>query len=515
MKNPSYSSFFPENSDKKTVTKLQSLAKQCAREYAAIQKEFHFPSLQLPTAVRTRLAEILVDFALDIHSGSGLWTALEKCNTELFGTPLPLVHPAKAEAPSGICRERVQFLLWNLYPQLDRGWVLSHRHVDLVFAAEEVTKMLNGLLPSLPAVSPIKKFLDKPNDYGWEVKKKLIWLGMHSYLFRLHFEEYIDEEVEGEPQVSHIDDFICQHTTSWSGLGVNDILAACLDVPDEQRNELRSWYLRHCSVYKITKTDKEITEAVNLVTDTPYRIREGAPSHPRPKHFRPNMTVYGNLVPWRGEWYWSGTQQDLTPYPAKGIAEVLRNLKQNTQFVARYWKEREEKVRQVAEEHYRQALASYGNDLTVLPNGRAWEQAQIKWLTAHAKACGHKGKIPRISVPEHLKKCKTGIGVFLDPVEGQETMENFNAIRNGLKKNGQTCTPDEEATIRDWLDSESICPAFVYRALKEYGGEESIKYAFRWETDEPCRLEYLLRCRKGAYYRRRFPFVSLVEPTEE
>ena len=367
MKKASYASLFPENSDKKTVAKLQALVKQCAKEYATIQDKFQFSSLQLSPSARTRLAEILVDFALDLHSGShsdsGLWAALEKCNTGLFGTPLPLVHTAKTKLPPGINVERVQFLLWNLYPRLDRGLILSHRHVDLLLAAEEVTKMLNELLPSFPAVSPVKEFLDQPNDYGWEVKKKLIWLGKHSYLFRLLFEEYLDEEVEGEPQISHIDDFICQHTTPWSGLGVNDILAACLAIPEEQRDELRSWYLRHFSIYKIVKVDKEITEAANLINEAPYRIREGAPSSPRKGNFRPNMTIYGSLVPWRGEWYWSGVQYDLTPYSKRDIAESLRQLKQNTQFVARYWKERDEKVRQLAEEYYRHRFTCFGQNL--------------------------------------------------------------------------------------------------------------------------------------------------------
>lgn len=520
MKKPTYASFFPENSDKKIIAKLKSLVKQCGKEYAVIQERFRFPTLQLSSSAQTRLAEILVDFALDIHSGSGLWTALEKYNVDFFGTPLPLVVSPKAVLPSGICVERVQFLLWNLYPQLDPGRLLSNRHVDLLFAAAEVTKMLNGLLPSFPTVSPVKEFLDQPNDYGWEVKKKLIWLGMDSYLFRLFFEEFMNDaqdgdEYEGRSSIAVIDDFICQHATPWAGLGANDILAACLDISDEQRDEVRSWYLRHFSIYKIVKMDKEITEAVNLVTDVPYRIREGAPSDSRKGHFRPNMTVYGGLVPWRGEWYWSGVQHDFTPLSAKDLATSLRKFKQNTQIVARYWKERDEKVRQFAKECHQQALASYGSDLTVLPNARAWEQAQIKWLTAHAKAKGHPGKIPRITAPEAFQQCQTGIGVFLDPVEGQESMEHFNALRSGLKKNGKTCTSDEEETIRDWIASASICPNFIHRALKEYGGEESIKYAFRWDTDEPCWLDYLLRCRKGMYYRRRFPSVSLVDPNED
>jgi len=392
----------------------------------------------------------------------------------------------------------------------------------LLFIAKEVTAFLNGLLPSLPAVSPIKEFLDKPNDYGWEIKKKLIWLGTHSYLSRLLFERYVDEIEESDDDtiverssISIIDDFICQHTSPWSGLGMIDILAARLDIPEEQKNELRSWYLRHVSFYKIAETDKEFTVAINLVNNVSYRIREGAPSNPRTNRFRPNMIIHGGLVPWRGEWYWSGTQYEITQYPAKEIAEIVKQFKQNTQIVARYWKEREEAVLRTAEEHYQESLKFYKNDLIVFPNGREWERAETRRLLAHAKAHGFMGQMPRMSLADKLGDCKNGIGLYLDPIEGQEMMEEFDCVLSGLKKNGKNCTEDEEMLIREWIESPSISPAFVHRVVKEYGGVESIKYAFRWETDEPYCLDYLLRCQKGMYYRRRFPCISVVDTSED
>jgi hypothetical protein len=64
-------------------------------------------------------------------------------------------------------------------------------------------------------------------------EKKLIWLGTHSYLFRNNFQNYVHER-DGKPEVSVIDDFVCQQTTDWSGLGVIDILAATLDISEEQ-----------------------------------------------------------------------------------------------------------------------------------------------------------------------------------------------------------------------------------------------------------------------------------------
>jgi len=511
MKKLPYSSNFPEKSDKRIIAALRPLVKRCDKVLNFVQQGFRFPSLKLTPSARTLLAEILVDFAMDIHFDTGIWTALEKYNTELFGTPLPLMLPVNAKQPSGISIERVQFLLWNFYPQLDDR-ELSNCHVDMLYAAEEISIFLNDtLLPLLPVASPVKEFLDKPNDYGWEVKKKLIWLGMHSYMFRLLFDEYFEERYEGGSAIMVIDDFICQNTTPWSGLGTNDILAACLDIPDKQNDELRNWYLRHFSFYKIIKTAKGVTEAVNLINDVSYLIREEPPASSHKGDFCPNSIIYGGLVPWRDEWYWSGTQHDFTPLSKKEIDKAIRKHKQTTRVVARYWKERDELVRHRGEELHRNALKFYGDNLVEFPNGLALERAEIRRLTAHVKALGHVGKMPRFSLGEELREYADGVAMFLDPVEGQEIMDYFDDIRSGLKKNGKPCTEDEGEVIRGWIDSTSISPGFVHRVLEKYGGADSIKRAFFWETDEPCWLEYLLRCRKGEYYRRRFPCISIVD----
>ena len=70
--------------------------------------------------------------------------------------------------------------------------------------------------------SSIKVFLYQPNNYSWDIKRKLIWLGRHSYLFRHSFKNFIEhDEVE---KIQVIDDFICQHETKWSGLRVPVIM---------------------------------------------------------------------------------------------------------------------------------------------------------------------------------------------------------------------------------------------------------------------------------------------------
>ncbi|GHT43491.1 hypothetical protein FACS189443_7120 [Planctomycetales bacterium] len=388
--------------------------------------------------------------------------------------------------------------------------LLSQKHIDLVLLAEELTAFLQSILPELPAVSPIKTFLDTPNDYGWQVKKKLIWLGMQSYLFRFLFHEYLEIHNEGLFSILVTDDFLCQETTIWSGLGTIDILAGLLPVSQQQKEEMRSWYLRHASIYKITSADSQTMDAVNMISNTPYRIRHASPAKPATSPMKTNQIIFGSLVPWNGEWYWSGEQNNLTSLPPQQLNETIKRYKQNTKVVSRYCKDVEESARKVFAEEYQRMIDHYKKDFVVFPNNRKWEQEEIRRYTRYAASVGRMGQLPQMKFAEVMPSGDIGIGVFIDPVEGMEMMDYFHDVQSGLKRNGK-CNKDEETVIYGMIESPNICPAFVKRVVQEYGGERTIQSVFRWNTDEPYWLDYLLRCYKGENYRRRFPPISVVD----
>ena len=58
-------------------------------------------------------------------------------------------------------------------------------------------------------------------------------------------------------------------------------------------------------VLRLMSVSKERLQAMNLVNDEPYPIRIDMEMPP----FKPGQVVFGSLVPWRGEWYWSGEQK--------------------------------------------------------------------------------------------------------------------------------------------------------------------------------------------------------------
>jgi hypothetical protein len=511
-----YSAHRPQGHEGQEDTFLPSIVRKLKKTLAETQRGFAHDTLRLPPKALGELAGILVDFAEDLHNDTGIWAAYERYNAEFFGTALPL---ASGESGSGLNSDRFRHFLWILYPALIDNLTISPTHQDLHRIADAASALLSDAFAEVPEDSGVKTFLQSSNDRGWDVKRKLVWLGTHSFMFRTMFARYMEEQPPGGSEIPHIDDFVCQECTRWSGLGAIDILAGDLDIPDDDRRDLRNWYERHASFYRLVSVSSEALEAVNLINDQPYRIRIDMRRHP----FKRGQVIFGSLVPWRGEWYWSGEQRLVGDASKVDADDLKRKMKrQSSAIVCRYSKDYESLVRKRMSALHEQMLAFHGGkDLVVYPDGLSmaadwqkevrwqWEQRPKHEMDEVVRKHGLKEGRPDIKIPQDLLEEKDGVGVFLNPDEGKEIMSHFTTLVAGLRKKGEGLTGDEADSIRGFLESPSISPRFVRRVLEEHG-DESVKEAFVLRGDLPGYwLDYLLRSRKGNYYRKCYPSFSV------
>lgn len=113
-------------------------------------------------------------------------------------------------------------------------------------------------------------------------------------------------------------------------------------------------------------------------------------------------------------------------------------------------------------------------------------------------------------MPTDLLEHKNGLGVFINPDEGKEIMQDLTSIIAGLKRKGAALTEDEQYCLRGFFEADAISPRFVRRVLDEYGSE-SVKAAFLLRGDQPSYwLDYLLRSHKGQFYRKSYPSLSVI-----
>ena len=139
-----------------------------------------------------------------------------------------------------------------------------------------------------------------------------------------------------------------------------------------------------------------------------------------------------------------------------------------------------------------------------------WESKPKEIITRAVEKFKLKGPRPDMPFPSDLLENDNGVGVYYNPDEGTEIMTGFNNIIGGLKKKGMNLNEDEENGIRSFIWSDSVSPKFVRRLTQEYG-YESIEAAFLIRSSHcEFNLNYLLRRYKGAYYRRRYPRITLV-----
>src|SRR5271166_5903592 len=158
------------------------------------QKMFIYPACQLDNDALDELAVALVEFAEDIHAGIGLWQALENYQSEFFGTPLPLFLEVGEPLSGRFDPRRVRHFLYILWRQLKPDHLLAPGHRDLTKLAETVSEFLTVAFRGQPKDYGVARFLRTPNRRGWDVKRKLVWAGQHSYLFRQQCARYLDEQ---------------------------------------------------------------------------------------------------------------------------------------------------------------------------------------------------------------------------------------------------------------------------------------------------------------------------------
>lgn len=498
--------------------RLNNIFRELKHLFQESQKYLIYSTLRLPPKKAKIFSAALVEFAEDLHNDIGIWNSYEQYNVEFFNNSLPMTpYSEYKDDKNPISRRRIHHFIWMLYSLLNHDLILSPTHKDLFLLTPIITEFLQKEFNRLSKMSSIKDFLSETDEFGWVVKKKLLWLGRHSYFFRFCFHNYVKEH--GKEDISTIDDFVCQETTVWSGLVIIDILAAILNISKEQQTELRNWHERHCAYYRIIDLDGEVIHTLNLINDKPYNIRVGEFT----SQFKMQQVIFGSLVPWKDEWYWSGMQHNCGNLSDTDVLKLKNVFLKNASKIAyRYCDDLAKKARESMTIHYRSFLNYHkGKDLVIYPDGLSMAADEEKFYHAFfdskpkelvsdiIKKHGLKGTKPRMSFPSHVLDCEKGVALFFNKEEGREIFINFDLLKSGLKKKGINLNEEEQVAIREFIFSDSISPNFIDKMIQKYGSE-SFKESFLIRDHDRLNINYLMRKYKGHYYRKRYPNLSFV-----
>ena len=498
---------------------LIPLINEMVRLIADTQTRYLHDTIKLDAKQRQVLSTLIIEFAEDLHNNLGLWNGVEYYNKQLFNTPLPLFVDNEHEIKQAFEVSRIKCFVHTLFFEFDPDLVIAPSHKDLDLLAKSVSAFLTAHFQTVRHISGIKKFLLQPNDLGWDFKRKLIWVGTHSYLFRTSFLRYIAENNKGKMAIAFIDDFICQENTIWSGLGVIDILAKTLDLPAKTASDVRSWYERYVSYYRvISSTDNALT-LENILNETRYIVRSDIEQK---NVFKVGNVILGGIVPYGDYWYWSGMQSDFGRLDKNAVDKLRKGLiRKSSRIVYRYDKQLLAKAKESLNIHYKEFIAYFGSELITFRDGLSMAAALQKKdrekfeslpkneLEAHLKKHGLRNPFPKMDLPDELLNSENGVGVYFNPDAGTEIMLDFDHVLSGFRKEGKDLTDDECEAIKNFMTADAISPRFVRTMIDRYG-DKSINCSLL--IDSEMRItDYLLHRYKGQYFRNRYPEITLID----
>lgn len=252
---------------------------------------------------RLELALAMTEMADDLHADSGIWRALESSNLALFRTPLPGVWEPADPPLTRLDARRFHFFLDGVWRHFQPDAIVSPRHRGFASVAAEAAAFFSTHLVAPPASNSVAGLFDSDHQRGWDVKRKLVWLGTRSFLLRFAHADYVTRETAQRcepPSVAITDDFLSQECTAWSGLGALELLAERLGLFAKDRDELLGWHARHIAFYRIdtiaVNNDVLMTMGLkNLLNEQPYVVRVEMPRARLP--FQIGNMVFGGLVP--------------------------------------------------------------------------------------------------------------------------------------------------------------------------------------------------------------------------
>ena len=258
-----------------------------------------------------------------------------------------------------------------------------------------------------------------------------------------------------------------------------------------------------------------------MINDRTYRVRMNLERNPFPR----GSFVHGSLVPWGGEWYWSGTQKTFDRLDAATIARLKAGLSQAARHLLPLQPGGPEegagagppavrRVRDAARQGLGRLPRRAGDGSRLAEGGEGEDRLAVprREEEVHGEA-----RVGDAVAPDEISRASfwnrtTASASTSTPRRGWRSSRTSTTSCRGSRSEGADLTPGEEDAIRGWICEREASVRASSAAWRRNSGTSRSKPPSCWASDdEGYALEYLLRRYKGRFYRPRYPTLTIVK----
>jgi len=501
------------------------LTNELAAYWQKLQDSFLYQTLKLEPKSIGEASWILVSYFEDILNNIGIWVALSTKHLELYQSTVPLLDcPNDLFSGKQIREPEIKYLIWNYYleeiPELIMN-ICSHK--DLSLLARAIYEFLDAKKKEAPREDRIHQFLNQSNKECFIVKRKLIWFGTASYLFLKPYQSYMAKQDKNADMIDMTDEFILRECTKLSGFSPLDVLAEVIGLKAKEKKELLFWRDKHLSIYKLKDKTKQLFIFTNLLNNQDYQVPKNENVSNEP--FQIGVVFHGSFVYWHNFWHWSANAKVLGKIPQQEIDSLKQKIMTKTpRIIYRFDKKLLKQAQISLQRQYKEFVDYFGDTLVHYDDGYKMAEEFQNYLVQHSanrakeiakeefemfkKKYNWTKNRPKITLPNDLLESKD-VSLFMSRADGTNFFQGLTAFVKSIRKKGKSLTEDDHTIIFNCITSSSIGPEVFYK-IRETCPLDSIADTFKLGKLENRKLEFLLRCYKGKYYKEIYPNVSLL-----
>lgn len=506
--------------------------------YDRLLEEQYFSRVEMERFELIELACALTSYFEDFTSEIGLWQVFTAHNQTYLNRPLPF-YDLTGYDPDYLNWQDIAYQIWHYIGKHYAEVTVSPDLPLILEMASDLFDLFEERLEDMYSTDFYEEFFRIPDEgvNFFEMKEKLKWMGLSSYLIGLDgkrkHSEQLAEVMEKYPGLlasgeagkfiyALEDDLAFGTRSSFGGLIAPEWFARLAVCSDQKRQEIEALQYRHTGDYFLDDVEgKEYFLFRHLHTQQTYRVRQDSLQKGVMKKsdmYPGEHALYTlTLAQWNGDWWVSGIMIK------NEVTEAEREARRRKPF-AKAWMYSEEQLASAREnikrmgeafqEYFGGSLAFFENeqklneanqafmDYFIAKSGQA-EQAQEKRQTYQEQQGG-----PLVENLKELIGSDEDLGLLF--AKGQGTVI-LSGIRKTIQRLEAEELPKEEATDL-FLSLAHGYPPVAAEYLITHYPTRNIRYPVAQSgIDGLASLPYWWRFYEPGEFGKQFPLVTLVD----
>lgn len=474
------------NHDMKYLLLSQEIYKTLAKSFYQPFKTWGYERKNL-----AQLSVILASYVEDFASEIGIWKAFTDYNKEQFGVPLPLFDIKNEEYfENDLNPQDLSYIVWHYTSnQLSDGIFPPYRFTDI---GDAIYDLLEPQIEDLSVTNYYDKFLTiADNENFFDLKTKLTWFGLNSYLIGIDFGKKHGEiaskvmkHVEGliqkkgrydndtEKLIKYADmmvytamnDFIYYDNSKYAGLNTPIWFSKIIRASEAAKSKIADFYKYRETYFEFVRNEKKCYIFEAILTGRKFEVAKDSFEPDFLKNTPVGSRMEMAIFYWNQYWYMSGG--------IVGFADNKLEMKKNKPIpYFAYPEEVKPNVFGMIKEMRDIFIDLYGTPLVLCKNGTELQSVLNRFYDAQ-----YEKMVKKEDRDEKRKPIENNLGdverenpsVFFHSTKGIIIMDDVQELIDLLNKEEGSLTEDEIDTVFDWFHISFDTEEFVEHILENF-----------------------------------------------